>query len=116
VVAENIRHFFDQPKNRDIVGKLLAAGVDWPAVEATQRSSSLEGKTYVITGTLDGYSRDQAASLLKARGAKVSGSVSAKTSAVIAGENPGSKLAKAQALGVDVLGQAEFEKLLDEES
>jgi len=116
VVAENIRHFFDQPKNRDIVGRLLAAGVDWPAVEAAKRSSSLEGKTYVITGTLDGYSRDQAASLLKARGAKVSGSVSAKTSAVIAGENPGSKLAKAEALGVEVLGQAEFEKLLEEES
>ncbi len=116
VVAENVRHFFDQPKNRNIVDKLLAAGVDWPAVEAVQRSSYLEGKTYVITGTLDGYSRDQAASLLKARGAKVSGSVSAKTSAVIAGENPGSKLAKAEALGVEVLGQAEFEKLLVRES
>jgi DNA ligase (NAD+) len=116
VVAENIRHFFDQPKNRDIVSKLLAAGVDWPAVEAARRSSSLQGKTYVITGTLDGYSRDQAARLLKARGAKVSGSVSAKTSAVIAGENPGSKLAKAEELGVEVLGQAEFERLLDEES
>ncbi len=116
VVAENIRHFFDQPKNRAIVGKLLAAGVDWPAVEAARRSNSLQGKTYVITGTLDGYSRDQAARLLKARGARVSGSVSAKTSAVIAGENAGSKLAKAEELGIEVLGQAEFERLLDEES
>jgi len=116
VVAENIRHFFDQPKNRDIVDKLLAAGIDWPPVEAARRSSSLEGKTFVITGTLDGYSRDEAARLLKARGAKVSGSVSAKTSAVIAGENPGSKLTKAEELGIEVLGQAEFEKLLDEES
>ena len=70
----------------------------------------------MITGTLDGYSRDQAARLLKARGARVSGSVSAKTSAVIAGENAGSKLAKAEELGIEVLGQAEFEQLLDEES
>ena len=116
VVAENIRHFFDQPKNRAIVDRLLAAGVEWPAVETAQRSQGLAGKTYVITGTLDGYSRDKAASLLKAHGAKVSGSVSAKTSAVIAGENPGSKLAKAEALGVEILGLEEFEKLLAEQS
>jgi DNA ligase (NAD+) len=112
VVAENIRHFFDQPQNRAIVDKLLAAGIEWPAVEAAQRSQDLAGNTYVITGTLDGYSRDQAASLLKARGAKVSGSVSAKTSAVIAGENPGSKLARAEALGVEVLDLAQFEQLV----
>jgi len=116
VVAENIRHFFDQSKNRAIVDRLLAAGIDWPAIETAQRSQSLAGKTYVITGTLGGYSRDQAASLLKAQGAKVSGSVSAKTSAVIAGENPGSKLAKAEALGVEVLDLKEFEKLLAGES
>ena len=116
VVAENIRHFFDQSKNRAIVDRLLAAGIDWPAIETAQRSQSLAGKTYVITGTLGGYSRDQAASLLKAQGAKVSGSVSAKTSAVIAGENPGSKLAKAEALGVEVLDLKKFEKLLAGES
>lgn len=116
VVAENLRHFFDQPQNRAIVAKLLEAGIDWPKIEATQRSQSLEGKTYVITGSLDGYSRDEAARLLKARGAKVSGSVSAKTSAVIAGEKAGSKLAKAEALGVEVLGQAAFEKLIAEDS
>jgi len=116
VVAENLRHFFDQPQNRAIVAKLLAAGIHWPAIEAAQRSQSLAGKTYVITGTLEGYSRDQAARLLKARGAKVSGSVSAKTSAVIAGANPGSKLAKAEELGVAVLEQAAFEKLIGEDS
>ncbi|MGD8841433.1 MAG: NAD-dependent DNA ligase LigA, partial [Gammaproteobacteria bacterium] len=116
VVAENIRHFFDQPKNRAIVDRLLDAGIEWPAVEAAQRSQGLAGKTYVITGTLEGYSRDKAASLLKAHGAKVSGSVSAKTSAVIAGENPGSKLARAEALGVEILGLEEFEKLLADQS
>ena len=116
VVAESVWHFFDQARNRDVVERLLRAGVHWPAIETAHRSQSLEGRTYVITGTLEGYSRDQAARLLKARGAKVSGSVSAKTSAVIAGENPGSKLAKAEALGVEVIGRAEFERLLAEDS
>jgi len=115
VVAENIRHFFDQQRNRDIINQLLAQGVNWPAIDLShqQLDQSLAGKTYVISGTLNGYSRDQAASLLKARGAKVSGSVSSKTSALIGGENPGSKLARAEALGVEVLNQAGFESLIE---
>jgi len=113
VVAENIRHFFDQKKNRGIVNKILSQGVNWPQEDvAQQRLQTLEGKTYVISGTLDGLSRDQAASLLKMRGARVSGSVSAKTTAVISGENPGSKVAKAEELGVEILDQAGFERLL----
>jgi len=116
VVAENIRHFFDQKKNRAIVDKLIDFGINWPPIEASQQAQTLEGKTYVISGTLEGYSRDQAASLLKARGARVSGSVSAKTTAVITGENPGSKVAKAEALEVEVLGQSEFEALIGETS
>jgi DNA ligase (NAD+) len=113
VVAENIRHFFDQKKNRVIVEKILLQGVNWPQQDAApQQLQTLEGKTYVISGTLDGLSRDQAASLLKARGARVSGSVSAKTTAVISGENPGSKVAKAGELGVEILDQEEFERLL----
>ena len=116
VVAENIRHFFDQKKNRAIVEKLIDSGINWPPIEASQQAQTLEGKTYVISGTLEGYSRDQAASLLKARGARVSGSVSAKTTAVISGENPGSKVAKAEALGLEVLGQPEFEALIGENS
>ncbi len=115
VVAENIRHFFDQQRNRDIIRQLLDQGVNWPAIDLShqQLDQSLAGKTYVISGTLNGYSRDQAASLLKARGAKVSGSVSSKTSALIGGENPGSKLARAEALGVEVLDQAGFESLIE---
>ena len=115
VVAENIRHFFDQQRNRDVINQLLTQGVNWPAIDLShqQLDQSLAGKTYVISGTLNGYSRDQAASLLKARGAKVSGSVSSKTSALIGGENPGSKLARAEALGVEVLDQAGFESLIE---
>ena len=117
VVAENIRHFFDQQRNRDIIRQLLDQGVNWPAIDLSHRQldQSLAGKTYVISGTLNGYSRDQAARLLKARGAKVSGSVSSKTSALIGGENPGSKLARAEALGVEVLDQAGFESLIEGE-
>jgi DNA ligase (NAD+) len=114
VVADNIRHFFDQQKNRDIVEQLLAKGVNWPVNDAgrQQQTQTLAGKTYVISGTLAGFSRDQAAKLLKARGAKVSASVSSRTSALIGGENPGSKLARAEALGVEILDQAGFERLL----
>jgi len=114
VVAGNIRHFFDQEKNRDIVEKILLQGVSWPQGDAAQQQQlqTLEGKTYVISGTLEGLSRDQAAKLLKARGAKVSGSVSTKTTAVISGDNPGSKVTKAEELGVEILDQIGFENLL----
>jgi len=114
VVAGNIRHFFDQKKNRDIVEKILLQGVSWPQQDIAQRRQlqTLEGNTYVISGTLEGLSRDQAASLLKARGARVSGSVSTKTTAVISGDNPGSKVARAGELGVEILDQAGFERLL----
>ncbi|MCP4332079.1 MAG: NAD-dependent DNA ligase LigA [Gammaproteobacteria bacterium] len=116
VVAENIRHFFDQNKNRGIVEKLVERGVNWPQAEAAQKhqAQTLSGNTYVISGTLDGMSRDQAAGLLKARGARVSGSVSAKTTALISGENPGSKFAKAEELGVEIIDQAGFNRLLDD--
>ena len=115
IVAENVCSFFQVPQNIEVVSNLLAQGIHWPDVEKNidAEAQVLAGKTYVITGTLDGLSRDQAAALLKAKGAKVSGSVSAKTSAVIAGEKPGSKVAKAESLGVEVLDQAAFQALLD---
>ena len=117
VVADNIRHFFDQRENRDIVERLLQQGVNWPQSDASgQQEQTLVGNTYVISGSLDGMSRDQAASLLKARGARVSGSVSAKTTALIAGESPGSKLVKAEALGVEIIDQGGFNRLLDDSS
>ena len=113
VVAFNIVHFFAQHENDEVIDKLLQQGIHWPAIEkAEQAERSLQGKTYVITGTLEGYSRQQAAERLKAKGAKVSSSVSAKTTAVIAGDKPGSKIDKAQQLGVSILDQAAFEQLL----
>jgi DNA ligase (NAD+) len=115
VVADNIRHFFDQAENRAIVERLLQKGVNWPRGDAGQhqQAQTLAGKTYVISGSLEGMSRDQAGALLKARGARVSGSVSAKTTALIAGDSPGSKLAKAEALGVEIIDQTGFNRLIE---
>ena len=114
VVAENIGHFFEQEKNRGIVEKILLQGVSWPQQDVAQQQQlqTLEGNTYVISGTLEGLSRDQAAKMLKARGARVSSSVSTKTTAVISGDNPGSKVTKAEELGVEILDQIGFENLL----
>ena len=115
VVAENVYQFFQQEKNLQIIDDLIRQGVHWPVPRQIVNSEALPltGYTYVITGTLEGLSRDQAAARLKALGAKVSGSVSSKTTAVIAGEKPGSKVAKADALGVQVLDQSGFEALLE---
>lgn len=114
VVAENIVHFFDQANNKAVICDLLEQGISWPEVVAPDAKAALplSGKTYVITGTLEGLSRDQAALMLKQRGAKVSASVSAKTTAVIAGDKPGSKVTKAESLGVEVLNQTQFEALI----
>ena len=113
VVAANVLQFFAQEKNRLIVADLLDQGIHWPEIVVSQKGElALAGTSYVITGTLSGMTRDQAAGLLKARGARVSSAVSAKTTALIAGENPGSKVDKAAALGVTVLNQSEFESLL----
>ena len=115
VVAANVVQFFSQTQNLEIVRDLIKQGIHWPKIDTPRASEvlPLQGKTYVITGTLEGLSRDQAAAQLKVRGAKVSSSVSARTSAVIAGEKPGSKVGKAQALGVEVLDQRQFESLLE---
>ncbi|GBF29233.1 DNA ligase [bacterium MnTg03] len=115
VVAANVVRFFNQADNLEIVRDLVKQGVHWPKIDKPRASESLPllGKTYVITGTLEGFSREQAAARLKLRGAKVSSSVSARTSAVIAGEKPGSKVNKAEALGVEVMDQAQFEILIN---
>ncbi len=113
VVAFNIVHFFSQPDNIRVIERLLGAGVHWPQIELPDASElTLTGNTYVITGTLSGYSRQQAAELLKAKGAKVSSSVSGKTSAVIAGDKPGSKVDKAKKLKVPIIDEQAFEQLI----
>lgn len=113
VVASHIVQFFAEPHNQQVIAELLELGIDWPAIEvATTETASLAGNTYVLTGTLMQMTRDEAKQALQARGAKVAGSVSAKTTAVIAGDNAGSKLAKAEQLGVPVLGEDDLVKLL----
>jgi DNA ligase (NAD+) len=114
VVAEHVATFFEQAHNREIIDKLIKAGVHWPKIKKTASAAvkPLDGKTYVLTGTLSAMTREEAKEKLQQLGAKVAGSVSKNTTAVIAGENPGSKLAKAEALGVPVLDETELMKLL----
>lgn len=113
VVASHIFQFFREPHNQQVIEELLEQGVHWPAVEKLAASeATLSGNTYVLTGTLTQMTRDEAKHALQARGAKVAGSVSAKTTAVIAGDNAGSKLAKAEQLGVPVLSEAELLELI----
>ena len=107
VVAQSLRTFFDQAHNRKVVEQLRACGVHWEeSAPGARLDLPLAGHTYVITGTLPTLSRDQAQAMLEQAGAKVAGSVSKKTTGVIAGEAAGSKLDKAVALGVPVLDEA----------
>jgi DNA ligase (NAD+) len=113
VVAESIHTFFAQPHNREVVEQLRACGVRWPEGEPAEGATlPLAGITAVITGTLPTLSRDEAKALLEAAGAKVAGSVSKKTHYVIAGAEAGSKLTKAQELGVPVLDEDGLRALL----
>ncbi|HEY9029978.1 MAG TPA: NAD-dependent DNA ligase LigA [Kangiella sp.] len=112
IVAHHIRAFFDNEENLEQIAELKDLGVNWPDIE--QKSDDelpLKGKTFVITGTLEGISRPEAKAKLEALGAKVSGSVSSKTTALIAGASAGSKLKKAQELGVEVLDQSFLDNL-----
>ncbi|HEX7140187.1 MAG TPA: NAD-dependent DNA ligase LigA, partial [Vicinamibacterales bacterium] len=117
VVADSIRAFADEPHNRALIERLGAAGVsmDTRLAEPTRQTvGSLSGRTFVITGTLTAMTREEAAAKLTNLGGTVSSSVSKKTSALIAGDEAGSKLEKARKLGVEVLSEAEFLKLIME--
>jgi DNA ligase (NAD+) len=111
VVAQRIVDFFAERHNRDVIAKLLDAGIHWPAVKKAKHTP-LAGKTFVLTGTLS-MPRDAMKAKLQAAGAKVSGSVSKKTDYVVAGDNPGSKYDKAVELGVEVLDEAGCLRLLE---
>ncbi len=104
-ISEAILDFFSREANQELVKHLRAAGVDMTA-EKKQRSTQLEGLTFVLTGTLPTLSREEAKEKIEAAGGKVSGSVSKKTSYVVAGEEAGSKLDKAQELKITVLDEA----------
>ncbi|AJE99748.1 NAD-dependent DNA ligase LigA [Pandoraea apista] len=113
IVAQSIANFFGEPHNVEVIEQLRAAGVTWPESEpAAVAPLPLAGKTFVLTGTLPTLSRDEAKAMLEERGAKVAGSVSAKTDYVVAGAEAGSKLAKAEALGVPVLDEEAMRAML----
>lgn len=114
IVAAHIHGFFAQPHNVELIDKLLQEGVHWPQPKKpSSQQQTLLDKTFVLTGTLVTMTRDEAKAQLIARGAKVSGSVSKKTDYVVAGDKAGSKLTKAQELGVAVIDETALEKLLN---
>ena len=121
VVAHSVRSFFDQPHHREIVLQLRAVGITWEETEGvavtapdTTGTAGVTGKTFVLTGTLPTLTRDAAKDMIEAAGGKVTGSVSKKTSYVVAGTEAGSKLEKANELGIAVLDEAALLALLQD--
>ena len=117
VVAASIRSFTEEPKNQDLVGKLAAAGVNMASQQpppSVAAQGPLSGKTFVVTGTLDSMSRDEAAAAIERLGGKVGSAVSRKTTYLVVGAEAGSKLEKAQALGVKTLTEDEFRAIIME--
>jgi DNA ligase (NAD+) len=110
-IAESISEFFHEPRNRELVKRLRESGLTFSG-KKRERGTKLTGKTFVLTGTLTKYSRDQAKKLIEDAGGRVSGSVSKKTDYVVAGSDAGSKLDKAKELGVTVIEENEMEKLV----
>ena len=113
ITAEWIIDFFQAPHNLEVVDRLIAAGIHWDAPVAPTRQP-LNGESWVVTGTLSSMGRDEATQLLQTLGARVSGSVSSKTKCVVAGEKAGSKLEKAEKLGIPVLNEEQFIALMKE--
>ena len=117
VVAQSIMQFFTEPHNLDVIKSLREAGVYWPEVIQTQHSAGmLGGKTFVLTGTLPTWSRDDATQKIEMAGGKVAGSVSKKTDYIVAGLDAGSKLEKAQALGIKILDEQGLKNLLAQDN
>lgn len=116
ITALSIRNYFEEKKNQRILERLEAYGVNMEQEEATGQAATLEGLTFVITGTLPSMDRKEAAALIEAHGGKVTGSVSKKTNYLLAGENAGSKLTKAQDLGIEILTEEELKAMLTQEN
>jgi DNA ligase (NAD+) len=112
VVASHVTAFFEQENNLEVIRALQQAGVQWQALEDTKGDQPLAGETWVLTGALS-MPRIQAKNLLESLGAKVTGSVSAKTTRLLAGEAAGSKLTRAQKLGVTIVTESEFVEYLE---
>lgn len=114
IVATHVHTFFRQPHNQETIAALIAAGISWQEAEVTQGPTPLEGQTWVLTGSMESMTRDEGKARLQALGAKVAGSVSKKTSCLVAGEAAGSKLTKAEQMGVEVIDEATFIERLAE--
>jgi DNA ligase (NAD+) len=114
VVAASVRDFAEEPRNRELVRRLARAGVNMSsqAPEVSDEPGPLSGKVFVLTGTLDAMPREAAQAALERLGARVSGSVSRKTSCVVAGADAGSKLEKARQLGIETLDEPGFLALI----
>ena len=112
-IAESVAHFFHSDRNRELIEKMLSAGVSINYSESTRESDGLKGRTFVFTGGLESLTRDEAAQLVENHGGRVSSSVTKKTSYVVVGKDPGSKYAKALSLGIEILTEDDFKKLID---
>ena len=112
VMAKSIEEFFNQEQTKDLIEKLKQAGVNMNYQEQEGEDNRFEGKTFVLTGSLEKYTRGEASNIIEKLGGKTSGTVSKKTDYVLAGEEAGSKLTKAQSLGVTIITEAEFEKMI----
>ena len=113
-IAQSIRHFFDQPENREIIQRMIDRGVQIQVKsgEPVQKKEGITGKTFVLTGTLETMPRNEAKKMIEAAGGRVAGSVSSKTDYVVAGEKAGSKLDKARELGIEILDEKMFMKMI----
>ena len=114
IVANSIREFFEQEQTKDLLKRLKEAGINMSRLKEDDGDDRFSGKTFVLTGTLEKYSREEASNLIEKFGGKTSSSVSKKTSYLLAGEDAGSKLTKAQSLGVQIISEEEFNKMCSE--
>lgn len=112
ITANSVREFFMQDQTKDLLKKLKAAGVNMSLIEDTGKDKRFNEQTFVLTGTLENYTREEASNIIESFGGKTSASVSKKTSYVLAGEDAGSKLVKAQSLGVKIITEKEFEEMI----
>ncbi len=115
ITARSVMEFFRQEQTQDLINKLKNAGVNMNQIGEEETDNRFLGKTFVLTGTLEKYTREEAESIIEKYGGKVSGSVSKKTSFVLAGEEAGSKLTKAQELGVEIISEEKFEEMIRKE-
>ena len=111
-MAKSIVEFFREPQTKDLIKRLKLAGVNTKAEETENEDNRFEGKTFVLTGSLEKFTRDEATNMIENFGGKVSGSVSKKTAYLIAGEDAGSKLEKARNLGTTILSEDEFLEMI----